>query len=235
MEKICTKCKKSKNIENFSKRKSSKDGHYTQCKECVKEMQSKYYKENKERCRENNKKWIIENKDKAEEIWKKYRKSEKRRKVSREWARKKENRIKQYKYWNDKYHKDPQFNIRIKLRRRIHSALKQRSLAKTETTIKLLGCSYCEFKEYIQNKFLEGMTWEKVLNSEIHLDHIIPCNFFDLTKEEEQLKCFNYTNLQPLWAKDNLSKHDSIPIKEVCALDNLQPLWKFDNLSKNKY
>ena len=54
-----------------------------------------------------------------------------------------------------------------------------------------------------------GMCWEK-LGKEIHIDHIIPCCSFDLVNEEKQKKCFHYTNLQPLWAKDNLSKGGKI-------------------------
>jgi hypothetical protein len=50
------------------------------------------------------------------------------------------------------------------------------------------------------------MNWNKFNKGEIHIDHIIPCSSFDLTKSEEQRKCFHYTNTQPLWAKENLSK-----------------------------
>jgi hypothetical protein len=50
------------------------------------------------------------------------------------------------------------------------------------------------------------MSWEKVMNGEIHCDHRRPCASFDLSKPSEQRKCFHYTNLQPLWAKDNLEK-----------------------------
>ena len=48
------------------------------------------------------------------------------------------------------------------------------------------------------------MSWEN--HGTWHIDHRVPCAKFDLTKKEEQEKCFHYTNLQPLWAKDNLSK-----------------------------
>lgn len=64
----------------------------------------------------------------------------------------------------------------------------------------LLGCTYKEFKIYLESKFTKFMTWEKFMSSRIHIDHIIPCSSFDLSKEENQKKCFHYTNLQPLWA-----------------------------------
>jgi hypothetical protein len=53
---------------------------------------------------------------------------------------------------------------------------------------------------------LEGMTWNNNTGNGWHIDHIIPCAAFDLTKSEEQKKCFHYTNLRPMWASENISK-----------------------------
>ena len=53
------------------------------------------------------------------------------------------------------------------------------------------------------------MTWENHTTHGWHIDHVKPCAVFDLSKPEEQKKCFHYTNLQPLWAKENLSKSGS--------------------------
>ena len=71
------------------------------------------------------------------------------------------------------------------------------------------GCDIAFFKDYYESKFIRGMSWTKVMNGEIHCDHIIPCTNFDLNKPEEQRKCFNYTNLQPLWAKENIIKSNN--------------------------
>jgi hypothetical protein len=73
-------------------------------------------------------------------------------------------------------------------------------------TFKLIGCSKEFFIKYYESKFTEGMSWDKVMNGEIHCDHIRPCCSYDLSKTIEQSKCFHYTNLQPLWAEDNLRK-----------------------------
>lgn len=72
-----------------------------------------------------------------------------------------------------------------------------------------IGCSVFEFKKYITSKFQEGMTWENWGNEqwEWNLDHIVACRHFDLSKEEDRLKCFHYTNFQPLWWKEN---HDKV-------------------------
>ena len=78
------------------------------------------------------------------------------------------------------------------------------------SALELLGADVDFVKKYLQNKFLKGMTWDNWSRDGWHIDHIIPLSSFDLTKIEEQKKAFHYTNLQPLWAVDNLKKGDKI-------------------------
>jgi hypothetical protein len=105
---------------------------------------------------------------------------------------------------------DISFRILKNLRSRIRFALKKGQIKKADTTEKLLGCPVPEFKNYFMSLFSEGMSWDAFMAGKIHIDHIIPCAKFDLTKEEEQRKCFHYTNLQPLWGTDNLRKGTKI-------------------------
>ena len=70
----------------------------------------------------------------------------------------------------------------------------------------LTGISIAELKAYLENQFSNGMTWEN--RGQWHIDHIRPCASFDFTDPEQQRECFHYTNLQPLWAEDNLAKSD---------------------------
>jgi hypothetical protein len=74
--------------------------------------------------------------------------------------------------------------------------------------VKLIGCSVFELAKYIEILFTDNMTWDNYGRGvdKWSIDHIIPCKSFDLTKLEEQAKCFHYTNLQPLWSVENSSK-----------------------------
>lgn len=93
-------------------------------------------------------------------------------------------------------------NCRVRVRCAINKGYK------SKRTIELIGCTIEELKNHLESKFEIGMTWENY--GEWHIDHIRPCSSFDLTKEDEQKVCFNYMNLQPLWAKDNLRKGSKI-------------------------
>jgi len=77
---------------------------------------------------------------------------------------------------------------------------------KTARTEQLLGCSFSEFVTHLEQQFVPPMNWAAFLRGEIHIDHIIPCSRFDLSKPEHQHACFHYSNLRPLWATDNLRK-----------------------------
>ena len=114
----------------------------------------------------------------------------------------------EYRAWRRQYERtrycnDIQYRLSDILRSRLKIALKNN--AKKGKTLDYLGCSIVEFKNYLELKFLSGMSWENQ-GSVWHIDHIKPLAKFDLSKEEEIIKACHYTNLQPLLAFENLSK-----------------------------
>lgn len=113
----------------------------------------------------------------------------------------------QRRIWgNKKAATDIIYRIKRNLRTRIRCALKPNNAYKTDTSENLLGCTIPFFKHYFESLFTDGMNWEKFMSADIEIDHIKPCAKFDLTKEEEQRKCFHYSNCQPLWWYDNNKK-----------------------------
>jgi hypothetical protein len=97
---------------------------------------------------------------------------------------------------------DPMYAMKDRLSVRIREAFQAKGIKKNTKTIDMLGCDIVEFKAHIEKQFLFGMSWEN--KDQWHVDHIVPCAS---AKNEEELKAlFHYTNLRPIWAKDNLSK-----------------------------
>lgn len=94
--------------------------------------------------------------------------------------------------------------LRSRLRARIQKLLKASGVRKGHLTQWLVGCSMFKLREHIESLFKPGMNWFN--RSLWHIDHKRPCASFDLTKIEEQLKCFHFSNLEPLWAYENMSK-----------------------------
>ncbi len=100
----------------------------------------------------------------------------------------------------------PESRITENLRRRTRAVLE--GINKSDNTLALIGCSPKELKKHLESLFTKGMSWSNY--GKWHIDHIKPCSSFDLTIESQQRECFNYQNLQPLWARDNLSKGNKI-------------------------
>ncbi len=97
---------------------------------------------------------------------------------------------------------NPYYKLKKRLRDRFRKALKNNY--KSGSAVKDLGCSIEQFKIYLESKFQPGMIWDNY--GEWHIDHIKPISKFDLTDRNQLLITCNYTNLQPLWAKDNRIK-----------------------------
>lgn len=109
-------------------------------------------------------------------------------------------------YRRKKEKNDPIFKMNGSLRRYINKTLKIHKSPKYHKLNEVLGCSVYELKKYLETKFQPGMTWENHGLYGWHIDHIKPLSKFNMLNSNEQKKAFHYTNLQPLWAKDNLKK-----------------------------
>lgn len=115
----------------------------------------------------------------------------------------KEKRSAQHKKWVDSNYKtNIQYRLSNSLRQRLRQALKDGY--KNGSAVRDLGCSIENFKQYIENQFQEGMTWDNY--GEWHLDHIKPLISFDLTQRKQLLEAVHFSNLRPLWAIDNLRR-----------------------------
>ena len=140
------------------------------------------------------------------EYSKKYNQTEKRKTYRREWMRawNKKNTKRIYKQRRAR----PYERLASVIRSRIYDVLKHGR--KSQKTERLIGISIKELKIYLESQFKEGMTWENYGFYVWHIDHRLPLSSFDLDNPEEQKKAFHYTNLQPMWAKENLQKHSKV-------------------------
>jgi|TARA_R110000764_G_scaffold210012_1_gene295913 hypothetical protein len=164
----------------------------------VREYRKEYYKKNKEKMDKNTKAYYEANKEKANKNRAIYYEANKEG-------------IAKWRAEYDRERKliDPLYRLTRSLRGRLAKAVKAGTGKKCGSTLELTGCSWSDLKSHLESQFTEGMTWDNHGYYGWHIDHIRPCASFDLTLDTEQRKCFHYTNLQPLWAEDNLKKGDT--------------------------
>ena len=205
MTKTCTKCNIDKELSEFYYRKDS-NKYRGECIACHNAHNLLY--------RESNREELLAKKRAANVI---YRKTDRYKELDAGYRKdstyKARRKIAVKKYYDNNKKKifakekiraatDPDFKVLHNLRARIRGAIKGN--CKGGSTPELLGCSIQEVRKHLESQFTEGMSWDNY--GKWHVDHIIPCAAFDLKSPEKQKECFNYTNLQPLWAYDNLCK-----------------------------
>lgn len=207
--KTCVKCQKEKSTDLFSVKQDNHDGHSNICKECMASYLNQWYNKNKNKLRSKRKVLYETKKEQWKPVQKKYYELNKNEILQRqrEYVKIPEVRNRRRetinKWTTERCRKDPNFKLRRTISTRIWHALK--GTCKSAKTQQLLGCNSELLKNHLEQKFLKGMTWNNY-GKQWHIDHIIPCDSFDLTLPDEQKKCFHYTNLQPLWARDNQKK-----------------------------
>lgn len=194
-KKICKICNVLKPIEEFNFYKEERGLRLNQCRGCKILYLRKYASDRKELRKIKGKQYREKNKEIVSERKKIYylNNKEKIREYKKKWE-------------TDKRNNDILFRLKQQVRHRLGMFLKTNKMKKNNKTFNIIGCDPEFLKEHLENQFVSGMTWEN--RSEWHIDHIIPLS--SAKNEEEIYKLCHYTNLQPLWAEDNLKKNNKI-------------------------
>lgn len=210
--KTCSVCKKEKQLNEFSISTASKTGFYSWCLICSrkkdndrKKIRNEYTEIDIKNCTRCNKsKTILKNYSKkigthdgysniCKECNKEYRKS-----MSKELYKKKKHKLKI----------NIQYKLAENIRNRLRSCLGNIKVKKPKTE-KLIDCTLDNFVKHLNETFYDEISFDNY-GTVWHLDHIIPCNRFDLTDINQLKACSHYTNLQALLINDNSGKSNKL-------------------------
>lgn len=177
---LCSKCKKSPRFSTYN----------SYCRSCKNGVDLKSYHGNKAERRKYQKEYLNKNPDKKSKY----------RELSKKWFESNPGYMNEW--MKAKRENNVDFKLNHYLTSRLHSSLKGKT--KQFKLTWLLGCSLLQLKEHLEKQFDESMNWDNY--GEWHIDHIKPVKLFNIEDKDQLKECWNYKNLQPLWAKDNLKK-----------------------------
>ena len=217
MEKTCTGCGETKLLSEYYKQKAGKYGRCAKCKLCKNAYKKAYDQseagkakrkayEQSEAGKEKRKAYNQSEAGKAKKkaCNKAYNQSEAGKAYMKAYRQTEARKAKRKAYKKNRYDNDPVFKLQCNLRSGFCDWIKgNRKTCKTEQYV---GCTYQELLDHLESQFEEGMTWEN--QGEWQVDHFKAQSRFDPTIEEEAFKCWHYTNLQPMWASENI-KHSN--------------------------
>lgn len=192
MDKLERKEKKKEYDINYRKKNLEKD----------KKNKKIYYENNKEKAKISR----LEIKEKKKEYDKIYYQNNKEKIKEYSQNNKEEKSKYNYIYFKKRIKTDSLFKLRINISNLIRASIRNNNYTKKSKTFEILGCECKEFKNHLERQFKKGMNWDNI--GQWHLDHIYPAS---LAKDEVELIRLNhYTNFQPMWAKENISKGNKI-------------------------
>ena len=213
--KVCSKCGKEKELCEFHYINKAMGLFKHECKECRSIISKQYYLINTDKQKNKTKLYRLTNKDKVNNFCSIWRSRNKENYLAKRRKKRENNKNIINIKTKEHYRNSATYKLGIVLRSRLRQAFKNNQ--KTGSAIQDLGCSINKLKIHLQLKFHrnprgrhEYMNWNNWSKDGWHIDHIIPLSSFNLSNREELLRACHYTNLQPMWAIDNLRKSDSI-------------------------
>jgi len=221
--KKCSTCNETKPVSEFSLARLEKDGLQYQCKDCnkayrianrckIKKQKAEHYAANREYILKQKAEYREANREKLAKGQAKYYAAnrEEVNKRGAEYGRNHRRQITEHE--RNRKANDIQYRLACNLRSRLRRAISGNY--KSGSAVSDLGCSIAALKEHLEKQFQPGMSWDNY--GDWHIDHIKPLSSFNLEDREQLLVACNYTNLQPLWAADNIRKGNKI----------LEEIWK---------
>jgi hypothetical protein len=213
--KKCTKCNIEKSLSEFYFEKK-RNIYHPKCKECHilyrnanKEkqhiFQKEYYNLNKNKHKERCKEWMKNNKQYAKEYRAQYYQSNRDILLEKSKEYQTNNKDKHSLYIKNRYQTDINFKLRKKLTTTLWNNLNKQNTSKLVSIRELIGCTIEEYKLYIEQQFKPEMNWDN--HGKVwEIDHIKPCDSFNLTDTEQQKQCFHYSNTQPLFKTTSIAE-----------------------------
>lgn len=211
---ICKECQKkiasNHYLNNKDRLRILRKKYYEENKQYMLLKGKEYYLSHKEEKSESVKKWRADNPEKISKIIKKWTKENKDKMVSyaTKWKQKNPEKVSAAKKGQyERYKKNPAFILSGRISNSIRHYLKKGGKLNKHWE-DILDFTSEDLKKHIEMQFKDGMTWDKFLKGQIHIDHKIPVSVFNFDKPEDYdfKRCWSLENLQPMWAKDNMSK-----------------------------